>query len=71
MTSSDIYWERIVVLVVVNTGGAADQFSEPISFKESEYHDGIGCSLVGAVSIRDTVYLVKIVALRVIYFCVC
>ena len=50
---------------------SADQFSEPISFKESEYHDGIGCSLVGAVSIRDTVYLVKIVALRVIYFCVC
>jgi hypothetical protein len=21
---------------------SADQFSEPISFKESEYHDGIG-----------------------------
>ena len=42
MTSSDGYWERSVVLVVVNTGGAGDQFSEPISFKESEYHDGIG-----------------------------
>ena len=59
MTSSDGYWERSVLLVVVNTGGAADQFSEPISFKESEYHDVIGWRLAGAVSIRDTAYLVK------------